>query len=335
MKKVLVTGANGHLGYNIVRILAENGYQVRASVRDVNDAERTKHLQLPGVEIVQADIMKPETLAAAMRGMEGLFHVAAVYSLTSKDPEKEVKEPIITGSENVLQAAKRFGIKKIIYTSSVAAVGTVAQGEAPLTEKQWNERAIEPYAQAKIESERRAWEFVRKHGLEMVAILPSSIIGPGFHRHTPTTLAFELLLRGQIPIAVPLTFSFVDVRDVAQAHILAYENPKASGRYIAADYTCSMSELFALIHEINPQIKIPTRVLSSSLLWIVPALDWVGNKLAGTPRFASRAMILEYGHRQQLVSSQRIRTELGWKPISFKQSVSDTVQWTKSRFIKK
>lgn len=333
MKDVLVTGANGHLGYNIARLLSEKGYRVRASVRDATDRSKTDHLRAIGVDVVEADLMRPDTLRRAMEGVDGLFHVAAVYNLTSKNPEKEVREPILQGSLNALRAAKEAGTKKVIYTSSVAAVGTVAAGEAPLTEKDWNDRAIEPYARAKMEAERQAWELARETGLNLVTILPGSIVGPGFHRHTPTTVAFELLLRGKVPVVLPLAFTFVDVRDVARAHLLAYENPASSGRYIASDRDCSMAELFAMVAEIDPTVPVPKARLSERLLPLVPVLDWLGNRLAGTPRFASRAMIREYGRRLQLVSSDRIRTELGWKPRDLKASIRDTLEWTRLRFI--
>ncbi len=210
---------------------------------------------------------------------------------------------------------------------------SVAAGEAPLTEKDWNDRAIEPYARAKMEAERQAWDFARETGLNLVTVLPGSIIGPGFHRHTPTTIAFELLLRGKVPVVLPLAFTFVDVRDVARAHLLAYENPAASGRYIVSDRSCSMAELFAMVAEVDPTVPVPKARLSERLLPLVPVLDWLGNRLAGTPRFASRAMIREYGRRLQLVSSDRIRAELGWKPMDLKASIRDTLEWTRSRFI--
>ncbi|MHB1626790.1 MAG: NmrA family NAD(P)-binding protein, partial [Bacilli bacterium] len=129
MKKVLVTGANGHLGYNLTRLLVDDGYQVRVSVRDKNNSEKTRHLQNLGVEIVEADIMNVQTLKEAMREVDGVFQVAAVYNLTAKNPERDVKYPIITGGLNVLEAAKEEGVRKVVFTSSIVALGTVASGD--------------------------------------------------------------------------------------------------------------------------------------------------------------------------------------------------------------
>jgi dihydroflavonol-4-reductase len=333
MKKVLVTGANGHLGYNLTRLLVDDGYQVRVSVRDKNNSEKTRHLQNLGVEIVEADIMNPQSLKKAMCEMDGVFQVAAVYNLTAKNPERNVKYPIITGGLNVIEAAKEEGVRKVVFTSSIVALGTVAPGDLPLTEERWNDQAIEPYAQAKTEVEKRAWEFATKNQLNMVAILPSAMTGPGFYRHTPSTIGFEQLLRGQVPFILPLTLEFVDVRDVARAHILAYENDRASGRYIASCSSLSMADLYKMIQEIDPEIKIPSRTLPRGLLKIVPLLDWLGNKLIKTPRFATREFIKEYGYREQSVSNRRAKTELGWKPIPLQESIRDTVAWVKETFI--
>ena len=212
MKRVLVTGANGHVGNNLVRLLVEKGYTVRASVRNAKDPEKTKHLEPLGVEIVEADLMKPETLEAAVEGMDGVFQVAAAYVTWSRDPQRDIIDPSVIGGINVLRAAKEAGVKKVVFTSSAAAIGTDASREKPLTEEDWNEDALSPYMIAKTRAEKKAWEFVKDADMKLVTICPTGIIGPGFYRHTPTTQPFELALRGKVPVALPFGFSFVDVR---------------------------------------------------------------------------------------------------------------------------
>ena len=199
MKKVLVTGANGHVGFSLAQLLKEKGYAVRASVRDRRDLGKTAHLKALGVSIVEADLMKPETLTAAMEGIEGVFQVAAVYSTYARNPQKEILDPSLIGGINVLEAAHAAGVQKVVFTSSVAAVGTVEAGGKPRTEADWNERAIDPYTRAKTEAEKRAWAYAQDKGLNMVSILPAAVIGPDFYRHTPSTQMFELLLRGRMP----------------------------------------------------------------------------------------------------------------------------------------
>ena len=122
-KNVLVTGANGHVGFVLTKSLIERGYHVRASVRDKNNHELTAHLEKLNAEIVELDIMKPKTIGPAMKGMEGVFQVAAVYKSWARDPEKEIINPSIIGGINVLKAANDANVKRVIFTSSTAAVG--------------------------------------------------------------------------------------------------------------------------------------------------------------------------------------------------------------------
>ena len=156
-KRVLVTGANGHVGYSLVELLLERGYEVRASVRNKDDEDLTRHLRKLDVEIVQADLMKMDTLENAMKDMDGLFQVAAVYKTWADNPEKEIIEPSIVGGINALKAAKKMGVEKVIFTSSTAAVGKEALDGGALTEEDWNDGSDQPYAYAKTEAERRAW----------------------------------------------------------------------------------------------------------------------------------------------------------------------------------
>lgn len=335
MKNVLVTGANGHLGFNLVRLLKQRGYAVHASVRDTRSSRKTMHLKQLDVAIVELDIMQPHTLPRAMADMDCVFHVAAVYDITSKNPAKEVQEPSIVGTANVLEAARQAGVRKVIMTSSTTAVGNHAPGGRPLDESCWNDAAIEPYAQGKTEAERRAWRFAKAHKLDLVTILPSAMLGPGFYRHTPTTQSFEQLLRGAIPFALPLSFSFIDVRDSALAHVLAYENAQASGRYIVSTHYCSLMDLFEAVKRAAPEVKIPSRTMPQKMLRVVPLLDWLGNKVAKLPRFATTDFIREYAGKQALFSSAKARAELGWTPqYDFATSVADTVDWVKQTFMR-
>ncbi len=333
MKNVVVTGANGHVGYNLVRLLKERGYHVRATVRDANDAVKTKALRGVDVELVSADLMKPETLGPAMEGMDGLFQVAAVYRTHARDPEREIVEPSVVGGINALRAAHAANVKKVVFTSSVAAVGSNAPPDRPLNEEDWNDGASSPYFRAKTEAERKAWAFAKEVGLNLVVINPGAIIGPGFFRHTPSTVMFEQVIRGQLPLALPTGFTFVDVRDVAMAHLLAYERDDAHGRYLACARYFSMPELMRFLHELDPALKVPRLVLPRLFLPLIPPLDWMQHKVLGTPRQITRAMVAELGGRYQKASGERLRTELGWTTVEFKRSVRDTLDWIRRTFM--
>ena len=333
MRRVLVTGANGHVGYNLVKLLAEKGYSVRAGVRDKDDAKKTRPLRELGVEVVSAELMKPETLPPALEGVDGLFQVAAVYRIVARDPQREIVEPSVVGGLNALRAAKAAGVRKVVFTSSIAAVGSDAPPDKPLTEQDWNDGAVSPYFIAKTQAEKKAWAFAKESGLDLVVIAPGAIIGPGFFRHTPSTLMFELILRGQMPFALPTGFTFVDVRDVARAHLLAYEREDAHGRYLACDRYFDMPELMKFLRELDPSLKAPTRTLPRWVLPVLPALEWLQHAFTGAPRQVTRKMVAELGGRRQHASSERLRRELGWEPMDFAQSVRDTLDWIRKTFM--
>ena len=148
MKKVLVTGANGHLGYNLVKKLVEKGYEVRAGVRNPKNADKTKHLRKLGVEIVAADLQDPNTLKNALLNVDGLFQVAAIYKLVMKNPQKNMITPNVEGTKNILRIALDAGVKKVVYTSSVAAIGIGETAEL-LTESNWNNTSKNAYMVSK------------------------------------------------------------------------------------------------------------------------------------------------------------------------------------------
>ncbi|MBN2378824.1 NAD-dependent epimerase/dehydratase family protein [candidate division WOR-3 bacterium] len=334
MKKVIVTGANGHLGYTLTKLLLEKGYKVRATVRNT-DPERIGHLLELDAEIVQADIMKPETLKQAMKGIDGVFQVAAVYKLWAKDPEKEIIDPCVKGGLNVLEAASHAKIKKIIFTSSTAAVGNHAPADRALNEEDWNTDARLAYVKAKTIAERKAWEFSKKNDLNMVAVNPGAIIGPGFFRHTPSTEVLELALRNKLPGIPPYSFTYVDVRDVARLHLAAYEAKNAEGRYIAADKYLTLSELLEEVKRIDDSIKIPKMKLSAPTLRFFSAFDWLGNKLFGNDRQMTLESVSEFANRRSYLTADKAKKELGWKPMDFTKSLRDTLDWIKKIFIDK
>ncbi len=331
--RVLVTGANGHVGYNLVENLLARGYRVRAAVRSANDADKTRPLRELGAELVEADILKPDTLRDAVQGVDGVFQVAAVFRMWAADPEREIVEPSVTGGINVLQAAVDAGVKRVVFTSSMAAVGNRlnASPRDPLTEDEWNAHPRNPYVLAKTRAEQRAWRFAETHGLDMVTVNPSIIIGPGFHRHTPSTEAFGLLCEGKLPAMPPLNASYVDARDVAELHRLAYENPSARGRYIAAAEFASARRLAELAAQADPSLKVPRRILPHWVLRPIAFGDALSHRLFGTNRRLTNDMIDELVAGEQHCSSDKARSELGWCPRPLRDTIRDTFAWIRTR----
>src|SRR3974390_323338 len=123
MPYVLVTGANGHVGYILTKMLVERGYRVGAGVRDPHDAAKTAHLAPLGVEPVRVELLDRPSIRAAVAGVEGIFHVASVLKMWAPDPQREISEPTVQGAVGVLEEARAAGVQKVVLTSSVGAVG--------------------------------------------------------------------------------------------------------------------------------------------------------------------------------------------------------------------
>ncbi|MFW9992526.1 MAG: NAD-dependent epimerase/dehydratase family protein [Candidatus Odinarchaeota archaeon] len=316
-KKVLVTGATGHLGFTLVKELVTRKCDVRAGVRNSNDTDRNKHLLDLGVEIVDADLMKPETIRKAVEGVDGIFQVAAVFALNAADPQKDIIDPSVTGGLNVLKAAKEEGVTRVVWTSSMAAVGMGTTPDKPFTEDDWYHQARNPYYYAKYKAEWEARNYAESNNLDLVTINPGYIIGPNFYRHTPTTKIFEDILSNSLPMIPPMRFNFVDVRDVALAHILAFEKKEANGRYICATDVITFKKTLQLLNNMFSGIKVPRFQMSPLLMKIFAVFSRQVTREEA--RIATETCI----H----TDTSKIQRELGWKPRPVEESLRETIQW--------
>lgn len=325
----LVTGANGHLGFNLVAMLRAKGHEVRASVRSVSDAEKTKRLRaIPGVELVEADVRNEEQMLAALAGVDTLFHVAAVYSTTEKGRDDEILESAVRGTEIALRAASRSGVRRVILTSSVVKLPLTQRGAPPSTEDDWATDLRIPYFRVKVESEKLAWAVAEELGIELTTILPAGIIGPGFSRATPTIDLIRACLMGEFRLGAPRgNFSFVDVRDVAAAHLLAFETGE-TGRFIVGyDHVPSYSELVRTLGRVDPTVRPALLTLPTLAAPFLPLYDALSHRVFGTPRIATPEIIATLVSGKVVnYSCERAKTWLGWSAgIGFEQSLKDTV----------
>lgn len=325
----LVTGANGHLGVNLVSMLRAKGHKVRASVRSVSVAEKTNRLRaIPGVELVEADVRNEEQMLAALANVDTLFHVAAVYSTTETGRDAEILESAVRGTETALRAASRSGIRRVILTSSVVTLPLTRRGAPPSTEDHWATDLRIPYFRAKVESEKLAWALAKDLGIELTTILPAGIIGPGFSRSTPTIDLIQACLMGEFRLGAPRgNFSFVDVRDVAAAHLLAFETGE-TGRFIVGyDHIPSYSELVRTLSKVEPTVRPALLTLPTLAAPLLPLYDALSHRVLGTPRIATPEIIATLVSGKVVnYSCERAKARLGWTPgITFEQSLKDTV----------
>ena len=243
----LVTGANGHLGNNLVRALLERGETVRASVRNPKDTLPFEGLDC---EIVQADLMDKDSLTRALEGVDTLYQVAAVFKHWARDPQKEIIEPNLQGTRNILEAAAEQGVRRVVYVSSEV---TLDDRILPMTESTWRtEFHNNPYVQSKTESEQLAWQLAEELDLDMVSVLPGAIIGPHCFRLTPTMRYLQQALNGEVFVDVNFPLTYVDAHDLAAGMIAAAQKGRYGERYLlVTEEPVSTGQIIEIAREIN------------------------------------------------------------------------------------
>tara|TARA_B110000444_G_scaffold147717_1_gene138096 strand:+ start:11747 stop:12712 length:966 start_codon:yes stop_codon:yes gene_type:complete len=314
---VVVTGANGHIGNNLSRQLVEHGYTVRGTVRSMDKAPNIE------MEFVEADVLNQEDWPRVLEGATGLFHLATVYA-TSGDGQL-ILDTANKGTENVLRAAAACGIKRVVYTSSVAAIGSTPK-KVVKDESNWNDNFSMPYTRAKTESERRAWELAKELDIDLRVINPSGVLGGSFSRPTPSTDIIGDAMKGKYPVVPKIPLAFVHVEDVATAHRLAYEVDEAHGRYVLAPYqNGTIYDLLKRAKKLYPKMKFPRFGIPLWLLPVVVFQDWFMGLFSGK-RLLTRSAAKSFSKGDSKYSSKKVENELGitWK--SYDDCIHDTVE---------
>lgn len=257
--RVFVSGASGFIASFIVADLLAAGHTVRGSVRNKKRAEDYAHLSaLPGakepLELVEADLLAPHAFDEHVAGMDYVLHTASPYVLDAKDPQKDLVDPAVRGTVSMMEAcAKAPSVKRVVLTSSMAAITDEPEGDHVLTEQDWNDKSSlerNPYYYSKALAERAAWDFVERNKppFDLVVINPFLVIGPCMTKSVNTSnQVFVDLVKGTYPGIMNLTWGMVDVRDVARAHVLAMTEANAKGRYVCANATIAMRDVVELL----------------------------------------------------------------------------------------
>lgn len=333
---VLVTGATGYVAGWIVKRLLEEGVTVHAAVRNPNDRSKVRHLdelaaKLPGtIRYFKADLLDQGSFAEAMAGCRIVFHTASPFTLNIQDPQKELVDPALLGTRNVLETANRIGsVKRVVLTSSCAAIyGDNADINATpggvFTEEVWNSSsslAHAPYSYSKAVAEREAWEIAgRQSGWELVVVNPSLVIGPGVNPYG-TSESFNIVRQmgdGRMKAGVPdLGLGAVDVRDLAEAHLRAAYLPQAKGRHIISGHNTSLLGIAKALLPKFDAYPVPRRTLPKWLVWLVaPMVD-----KATTRKFVSRNVGFSW-----FADSSKSARELGMVYRPLESSIRDMFQ---------
>jgi dihydroflavonol-4-reductase len=323
--KALVTGATGFVGAAVARALAAAGWQVRALVREGSDRSNLATL---AVEPVVGDLADVSSLARALEGCAGLFHVAADYRLGARDPTPLYRTNV-DGTRHILDAARTAGVPRIVYTSSVATIGIPSDG-SPGEERTpvGLSDMIGHYKRSKFLAEEVARDAVRS-GLAVVIVNPSTPVGPGDIKPTPTGQLVLDAARGRMPAYVDTGLNVVHVDDVAAGHLLAFERGRPGERYILGgeDMTLQiiLAQIARLVGRTPPRVRLPYAA-------VLP----VAYLAEGFARISGRSgrVTLEgvrMSRKRMFFSSGKAVSELGyrWRPPH--EAFEDAVRWFRER----
>jgi nucleoside-diphosphate-sugar epimerase len=289
-KPILVTGATGYVAGWLVKKLLEEGLTVHAAVRNPNNEEKIQHLNKIAknssgtIKYFKTDLLSQGSFAEAMDGCELVFHTASPFTTAVKDPQKDLVDPAVNGTTNVLeQANKSHSVKRVVLTSSVAAMYTdaVDTKNAPngvITEDVWNTTASlkhQPYSYSKTLAEQKAWQISKKQTKwDLVVINPSFVMGPFLNPTATTSESFSVIKQmgdGTFKQGAPnMGVGIVDVRDVALAHFNAGFITAAKGRHITSGHNSSFLQIAQVLHnEFGKDYPIPNNAIPKWLLLLV------------------------------------------------------------------
>jgi dihydroflavonol-4-reductase len=313
----LVTGANGHLGNNLVRLLLSKNEKVRATVRNVSNKEPFKGLDC---EVVQADITNRESLKKAFKGITNLYAVGANFSMWAKDPKTEIYDNNVQGTQNVFDIAKECGVKNIVYVSSVASLdftklpGNVDNG--------YNKDRRNWYYNSKNDSDKLAIELGEKYGIRTVIILPSAMIGSEAYKLSYSNNLVYQILSGEIPVDTNVTLNWVDVKDVAFGAYKAMLKGNDGERYILSnEQHTTLQESVKIASELFPK-KVP-----KWLLYSVAGLMEFTSKITGKePQLQRHYLDMFYGLKQDY-DITKSKLELGFNPKPSKKALIDALEY--------
>lgn len=321
----LVSGANGHLGNNLVRFLLKKGVPVRATVRNISNRKPFEGLNC---EIVQADITNKASFVKALEGVEVFYAVGASFKLWAKDPQKEIYDVNINGTRNTIEAAAEAGVKKIVYVSSIAALNYT---QLPAKESNgYNPDRRDMYYNSKNDGEKLAFELASRLGIELVSVMPSAMIGS--EAFPPLNVSYgvlKLILNKKIPVDTKITLNWIDVKDVAEGCYLAAEKGRAGERYILANEKCmTITDTTILANKLYPELKleIPRSVPKGILMTIAEIMEFTA-RMSGKAPVLTRKDIAMFSGLQQDFDISKARNELGFQPKDPVQAVKEALDY--------
>ncbi|HSS84215.1 MAG TPA: hopanoid-associated sugar epimerase [Reyranella sp.] len=319
---VLVTGGSGFLGSAVVRALIARGSRVRAIVRSSSPPDNLAGL---GCEIVAGDLTDRESLAAALRGVRYLFHVAADYRFWAPDPSVILRVNV-DGTRSLMREALSAGVERIVYTSSVAAL-KIAGATSPVDETSplSPDEAIGAYKRSKTLAERAVEEMIARDRLPAIIVNPTTPIGPRDIKPTPTGRILLDAARGRIPAFVDTGLNFAHVDDIAEGHLLAFERGRIGERYILGGENVLLRDLLAAIAGLSgrraPRISLPRMPLYP----LAYGAEAVARLTGKEPLLTLDGLRL--ARYRMFFTSAKAERELGYRSRPYQEGVADALSW--------
>ena len=317
-----VTGATGFLGSHVARVLAEQGAKLRLLVRTTSDLRNIADLN---ADRVVGDLRDPASIEKSLAGCDALFHVAADYRLWVPDPEQMYRSNV-EGTRGLIEAARKQGVRRIVYTSSVATMGfssngTLADENSPVSLA----NMIGSYKRSKFMAEQVAFEAARS-GVDVVVVNPTTPIGEGDLKPTPTGRIVVDFLKRKFPAYVDTGLNLVDATECARGHIQALEKGRAGERYILGGENLTLKQILDRLAAItglpSPRVKLP---YVFALAAGVVDETVTGRILGREPRATIDAVRM--GRKKMFTTSAKAERELGWRPSPVDGALRRSVEW--------
>ncbi len=326
-RKTLVTGANGHLGFNLCKLLIDKKINVVATYRNKKNKKILEELRC---ETAHVDIMDKESMIKAFKGISDIYAVGASFKMWAKNPKKEIYDTNVTGTKNLFEAAATCGVKNIVYVSSVAALDFT---KLPTKESNgYNSDRRNWYYNSKNDSDKLALELSKKFNMRTVLILPSAMIGSKSHNLSYSNKLVHQIMTGEMIADTNITLNWIDVKDVAMGAYLAMEKGKNRERYILANEKhTSIQESVHIVSKEFPDLKLkkPPKI-PKFILHIIAFFMEIGSKLTGKEPLLQREYIKMFYGLKQDYDIHKAKTELGFNPANSKTALINAVKYLKN-----
>lgn len=331
MARIFVTGATGYIAKHIVHLLLGQGHEVTGSTRDTSRLDELKAAVRPGLpdgaverlSLVELDLTSDAGWDAVPTGTDAMIHTASPFPLSQPKNEEDLIRPAVDGTRRALRAAVEAGVPKVVLTSSIVSiVGNAAKMEGIVTEEDWtdpNGSDVSAYGKSKTLAERAAWDFVESEAptLKLSVINPGLVAGPALDRHYGSSLqAIERVVKGKDPALPDFGFSVCDVRDVAEAHVIAATTTRGEGQRTAiVDRYMTFPDIAKVVDATLEDRRIPTRIAPRALVRVMALFDG-----------EIRSILPMIGRRYD-IDNTRMRAMMGRDARSAEEAVAETARF--------